>query len=440
MRSSRTADLTLPEFHLAHYVAPRVRITPVTEVISPEPIAGRTASPGHYQHLLLNISTGELRFHESTEHLEPWNPMWRAVNDVPRETWKRWHPGKAFTFRGPHMWFEPVPELLNWVIDSGTFVKELPYLDVEAANTLLAKVAPYAQALLDGLFDAGGELDWSAAAARAGRNIGRLCSRYQQAAGDDVDVDLVDYAEVVARFPQVHRPELLHLPPDRLADRCESMTRYLGCNAAWHPEIKKVFGKLSSDGTYVELDVLGVRAWYRTAIAQRDQRALTTATSQAPDPARQAIRDAARAVVVAALDPLTSRDTIDRDGLNDALHHAAERHEAWHVSKALEGDRETDESDAAVAEVIGVAVAMLSLFDELAGQDIPPSALAVFYDWGVLEGEPGQRPADGAAPDRIRAADNEDHARTMAAELGGLPVVRRPRLRWCGTWETATSR
>ncbi|MEU1128247.1 hypothetical protein ABZ371_32880 [Streptomyces sp. NPDC005899] len=38
-------------------------------------------------------------------------------------------PGAA----GPHMWFEQVPELISWTVDSG-FTGH-PYLDVEAANT-----------------------------------------------------------------------------------------------------------------------------------------------------------------------------------------------------------------------------------------------------------------------------------------------------------------
>jgi hypothetical protein len=52
--------------------------------------------------------------------------------------------------------------------------------------------------------EAGGNLDWSAASLRAGRNIRRLCSRHRQAAPPDVDGDLVDYGEIISRFPQVY--------------------------------------------------------------------------------------------------------------------------------------------------------------------------------------------------------------------------------------------
>jgi hypothetical protein len=263
-------DITVPAVTVARYAAPRISVTPVTEVISSEPIAGRSR-PGNYQRVLLNTRTGELRFHESTEHLEPWNPAWKAANDVPRDTWKRWHPGTLFAFNGSYQWFQPVPELLFWGIDSGVTV---PYLDVAAANTLLEEVVPVAQELLDGLFDGGGDLDWSAASARAGRNMWRLLSRHRKAAEPEADADLVDFAEIVSRFPQVYQPEKLRHPLDKLAEECESPTRYLGSNEHWHQEIKSEFGKPYSDGSGIGLQVLGVRSWYRTVLMNGDPRPL----------------------------------------------------------------------------------------------------------------------------------------------------------------------
>lgn len=144
--------VSVPHVEVATCRAPRLTVIPVTEVIPSEPVHGAPA-PGSYQHVLLNTVTGELSWHESTQHREPWNSAWRAVNDVPRETWKRWHPGKLYLPGDGHMWFEPVPELLSWTVDSG-FTGH-PYLDVEAANALLELVAPYAQQLLDGFFEAG---------------------------------------------------------------------------------------------------------------------------------------------------------------------------------------------------------------------------------------------------------------------------------------------
>jgi hypothetical protein len=250
----------VPEVSVPRYLAPRVHVTSVAEVISPEPTGGR-ARPGHYQRVLLNTRTGELSFHESTEHLETWEPSWTAINDVPRETWKRWHPGKLFG-AGPHMWFDPVPELLCWVIDSG--VTEFPYLDVGTANRFLAELVPYAQALLDALFDVS-DLDWSASSARAGRDIERMCSRDRRTVGRSTDAGLADYGEIVQRFPAVYRPDLLRLAPDKLARECEAITRFLGCNEHWHPEVKESFGTPYPDGSGLSLDILGVRSWYRAA-------------------------------------------------------------------------------------------------------------------------------------------------------------------------------
>lgn len=259
--------LTVPKVTVARYAAPRVSVTPVTDVISPEPVPGR-ARPGHYQGVLLDTRTGQLRFHESTEHREPRNPAWTAINDVPRGTWKRWNPGTLFVFNGPQQWFAPFPEELSWVIDSG--VAELPYLGVAAANALLEEVVPVAQELLDGLFTAGGDLDWSAASARAGRNIDRLLSRHRKTAAPEADAELVDFAEIVSRFPQVYQPEKLRHPLGKLAKECEWVTRNLGSNKRWHQEIKSEFGKPYSDGSGIGLQVLGVRAWYRTVYELRD--------------------------------------------------------------------------------------------------------------------------------------------------------------------------
>lgn len=263
--------ITVPKVTVARFAAPRVTITPVTDVISSEPIPGRS-KPGHYQQVLLDTRTAELRFHESTEHLEPRDPAWTSTSDVPRDTWRRWHPGKLFAFNGPHQWFEPVPELLCWVIDSGT--PGWPYLDAAAANALLEEVLPVTQELLDGLFDGGGDLDWSCRSARAGRNMNRLLSRDRKAAESEADAELVDFAEIADRFPQVYQPAYLRYPLEALAEACESVTRYIGSNEHWHQEIKKVFGTPYSDGSGIGLQVLGVRCWYRTVLMQGDPRPL----------------------------------------------------------------------------------------------------------------------------------------------------------------------
>lgn len=266
---SNTA-VPVPQIEVATYPAPKVTVRPVETVIPSQPVEG-TKWPGHYQRVLLNTASGELSFYESTQHREPWDPAWKATNDVPRETWDRWHPGTPFLpGGGPHMWFQPVPELLSWTVDSGSTGH--PYLDADAANALLDLVAPYAQELLDGFFEDGDELDWSAASARAGRQLCRLTSRHRETALPEVDADLVNFAEILQRFPQVYRPELLRLSLDKLAEECEYQTRFIGTNEQWHAEIKKIFGTPYSDGSGVTLQVLGVRSWYRTVLMSGDPR------------------------------------------------------------------------------------------------------------------------------------------------------------------------
>lgn len=389
----------LPRPTVALYAAPPVFTTPVTEVISQESINGSACHPGHYQRILLNTRTGELAFHESTEHLEMWDPRWTCINDVPRETWKRWHPGTLFLpGGGPHQWFQPVPELLSWSIDSG--VEELPFLDVAAASSLLEELLPYAQDLLGSLFDAGGDLDWSARSARAGRNIVRLCSRYRKAALPEVDADLVDFGDIVQRFPQVYSPQRLRLPLDRLGEECEYTTRYLGCNEKWHPEIKKVYGRLSADGTYVYLDVTGVRAWYRTVLLQGDPRPLRDFADWDIEHKRLAAATITSASTDAELDTWAEREESSAAesglrliGARDAIagHRTALREQEW--------DR---------LAVVGAEIAGLQ---ELMAERLQLTKRAI--DWGRTDTEIGVRArmtrqavnkirtavGDGAVPD-----------------------------------------
>ncbi|WP_328843018.1 hypothetical protein [Streptomyces sp. NBC_00258] len=101
-----------------------------------------------------------------------------------------------------------------------------------------------------------------------------MCSRYRKAAGPEADADLVNYGEIVARFPQVYRPNLLRRSLDELARECETITRFVGFNEPWHQEITKVFGTRYHDGSGISLDVLGVRAWYRSVLMNGDPRPL----------------------------------------------------------------------------------------------------------------------------------------------------------------------
>ncbi|MEU1407535.1 hypothetical protein ABZ471_35235 [Streptomyces sp. NPDC005728] len=142
----------------------------------------------------------------------------------------------------------------------------------DSRSTRYLGMAGEGQALLTRWRDA--DLDWSADSGRAGRNITRLCKRHWKAAGPEADAHLVDYSEIVARFPQVYRPNLLRQQLDELAKDCESITRYLGSNEHWHPEVNEAFGVPYRDGSDKGHDVLGVRAWYRSILMDGDPRPL----------------------------------------------------------------------------------------------------------------------------------------------------------------------
>lgn len=261
--------IAVPTVDVPRYDAPLVTITPVTEVISTEPIDPRKW-PGCYQHVLLHTRTGQLSFHEGDRHRTPWDPAWRYINDVPPEIWKRWHPGNSFLPNSGQMLWEPVPELLCFSVDSGH--SERPYLDVADANALLAAVAPTAQALLDNLYAVAGDLDWSAASVHAGRNLLRLLARTPDPQGPEADRDVVDYADIVARFPEVFQGELMRRDFDELVEECKATARFLGTNENWHPQVCDAFGVRNPHSSYVELKIAGVRAWYRAAILNGDPR------------------------------------------------------------------------------------------------------------------------------------------------------------------------
>jgi hypothetical protein len=270
----------VPAVTVPRYAAPRVTATPVTEVISQVPGPDWCMdSPGHYQQVLLDTRTGKLSFFESALHLEP--------RPLDKDAWNRWHPGTLFTGTGPHEWYKPVPGLLSWIIDSG--VPTWAYLDAAAASTLLSEIAPYAQALLDWLFDTG-ELDWSARAVKAGRDIAGLCSRRR--AADGRAEGLADYGDIIGRFPYLADEDILMLAPGEMDSRCESITRFLGINEHWHPEVTEAFGApwpgYEDEGS-LHVDALGVRAWYRATAGVVPGDAMPSATPMSDEEVQTAL-------------------------------------------------------------------------------------------------------------------------------------------------------
>lgn len=262
-----------PKVDIPRYAAPRIAIAHVNDVLPSEPIPG-SHKRSKSQYVLLAPRGGWLRFHESDEHRTLWDPAWTCVNDVPRDIWKHWHPGTPFRTGDGYALFEPVPEVLCFPVNPGYRAASL---DAAAANAVLSEIVPYAQELVDNLYNVAGTLDWSAASFRAGRNLMRLLSPQRQAAPREADKDLVEFGDIVARFPHVYRPDLVTLEAEDLAEECDSQTRYLASPDLWGSEIKEVFGRPFKYGTPspasdIDLKVCGVRAWYHAAILQADPR------------------------------------------------------------------------------------------------------------------------------------------------------------------------
>ena len=136
--------------------------------------------------------------------------------------------------------------------------------------------------MLDGLFDTG-DLDWSAASASAALTIAQGCSPGRPE--NDPAAGLVDYADVIQRFPQVYQPDHLRLFPDPLAERCRWITQYLGLGEHDHPEVMEAFGAPRPGGGRT-LHVLGVRAWYRSAALATAAPAATTDDDRPPGETR----------------------------------------------------------------------------------------------------------------------------------------------------------
>ncbi|WP_367139453.1 hypothetical protein [Saccharothrix sp. HUAS TT1] len=138
------------------------------------PIPHLSDRAGHYQHLVLDLTTGEFFFHG-----EDWRvPLQQRLENERAEHF-------------PPFDLKRVPARISWMIDSSDpeVVPQLPWLDAAAGNALAARVLPYAQALVAGLRPIPGrdELDWSAAALRAGWTVHDLCRRDPVEPDDSVE-------------------------------------------------------------------------------------------------------------------------------------------------------------------------------------------------------------------------------------------------------------
>jgi hypothetical protein len=207
---------------------------------------------GHYQHVLLDTRTGELAF-----HCGDWrNPP--IHGQCTRAEWKAQYPGRLFVRNGgPHQWFEPVPDLLCWVIDSG--VKERPYLNAVQAAHFLDLLIPLAQRLLDHLLPIPGttDRDYSPEAASAGRDIDRACSRHVESPlGLRPNLVLMD--RVVEVMPELVKPRWATADDATLDQEAEMFTRFF---AYHHPQLHRLLDVPEPTSSFGRLEILGARAW-----------------------------------------------------------------------------------------------------------------------------------------------------------------------------------
>lgn len=205
---------------------------------NPTTPAPKEANAGHYQHVLLNTRTGELSARG--------NP-WHLVGPEHHGTADYYGPGELW----PVMHWSHVPEILDWVIDSG--VSALPYLTSEQLGGLLDELTPYAQDLLDGLQaipGRTGELDWSAAAITAGFAIAGLVTRDRdpEAKRDAVPIDMDTAVSVAPALVQPRWAESTDQDLDHAADLVSRFATH------WHPELESL-------GAAQRVDVVGARSW-----------------------------------------------------------------------------------------------------------------------------------------------------------------------------------
>lgn len=247
--------------------APQVTVRPVEADRLP-PIPTRDDNVGHYQQILFDLVSGELQFFAYD---------WRIlVSPDDREAWRRQHPGMHTPPSDFEMW-EPAAPLRCWIIDSWAVDWSTPhpttprdYLTAEQAEQFLAELAPLAQRLAENMVRVPGtdDLDWSAAAMAAARDIGRACSRHHRPPAVDGYPDLVDFADVAAALPDVIDPQWVAATDAELDRATETLIRHLRVRRDGDRIVyanRDVEAELKA-----KLTVCGIRAWlyaYRAAAA-----------------------------------------------------------------------------------------------------------------------------------------------------------------------------
>ncbi|MFB7677865.1 hypothetical protein ACFC26_41345 [Kitasatospora purpeofusca] len=214
---------------------------------------------GHYQRLVLDLVSGELRF---------------ACGDWRRAGAGEEPGGHSFP---PYEWGF-VPEMLVWTIRTGFRTAEgetaWPYLTAAQGNALARQAAPAAQALLDHLIEVPGrrELDWTPEAAHAGWDIARICTDDPQGTTGLRGV-IVSMAAAVEADPDLVERRWADLNDDRLDDEAGYLTLSLGTQGWTAENLPRAMGVERLTGQ--PFVVVGTRAWmygYRQQMAQGRRR------------------------------------------------------------------------------------------------------------------------------------------------------------------------
>jgi hypothetical protein len=310
--------------------------------------------PGHPEQILLDLATGDLAY-----HLADWRLLidtrigserWNELN--PGESTPPWRPGYIDYMKSAVS--EPADLLRNWGIDSWATerddphaVSPRPYMTPEEAQTFVDSLAPIAQRLVEGMVRVEGtrDLDWSAAAIAAARDISRACARDELPPAEEYP-NLVDFADVVAALPDVVDPAWVYATDadlDRAANELGRPHRFK------RSQDSITLYRSDEDKDADDLEVWGVRAWlyaYRAQAAEHLQ--ITDATqwyTTRPAPVTASMTDEGLAALAEHEQVAAAAEGAKLVGLGAALRAAREvaRDRVWAELGAVGADTATAE-------------------------------------------------------------------------------------------------
>jgi hypothetical protein len=257
-----------------------VHVSPVADTdLPPVPTrdqATRFTHAGHYQSILLDVLTGELRPHCADWRTPP------VSGESTADDWATHYPGQLAGWMHPWDEIKPV-RLLRWTLRTDGS-QNRPYLDADGLNRIASDVLPFAQRLVDALFEVSGvgDLDWSRDAVVAARTILRICDQDPRDSDDYLSSDVLDMNEAVAAVPDMVRPDWAEMSNAELDEQSAWVTRF-----GWKRHESALLALLPNTGDSGRQPLIaGVRAWlYAYRFAQSDL-PIVNAAEWFSDPAR----------------------------------------------------------------------------------------------------------------------------------------------------------